>query len=599
MNLIVQNSRLVKRATALSSVLVVVFLGSYIVQLQQKFDDASDVLRDRLVVVEEVQDILADLNAQMGYGGFIHNFKNYVLRRDEVYKLRLLANYENALSHISALREKLPTQAERQALDQIEAVLVDYKQKLSQLSPVRTQADLSADDALVAVDDKPALKAFEVIYQSVKDRTHKILRDVRGKEEEVFSYIKLGYVLVFLVIGMSVFILILVDQVASKYREAKLASEAKSEFLSAMSHEIRTPLNGILGLVQLLNINKFTKEERYHLTLIQSSGQLLLSMLNNVLDLTKIEAGEAELEIMPVDVNDTLSMLADFYNNLGSEKGVLVNFHSSLDADVYLMCDPTKLRQIVSNLLSNALKFTQEGQIDVNVFERGRQAGEDADLCRVCIEVSDSGIGMMPDSLAHVFDKFKQADSSTTRTYGGSGLGLSIVKEMCTLMGGDVQVESAWGKGSVFRVHLQLKRAQLHDIETEEGSGTHPVLPLQGLKVLIAEDNIVNSAVAKGFVENMGMSASVARDGVEAIRLFETLKPDLVLMDVNMPNMDGLEATRQIRAEQEGKDVPILGLTADAFVHTKNKCLEAGMNGVVHKPFSFNLLKKHIYDSVC
>lgn len=598
MNLIVQNSRLIKRATIVLSALVVVLLGFYIVHLERKFEDISQALRDRLEVVEDIQTSLANLNADIGYGGFIHNFKNYVLRRDEVYRLNVLKNYENALSHISILREILSTQQELQALDQIEMVLATYKEKLAGLSPVRTLSRLSRDDAQVRVDDGPALKAFGDIYQSVTKRTQQVLYEVRSKEEDVSTYVKLGYLMVLLVIGMTVFILFLVDQVTSRYRDAELASEAKSEFLSAMSHEIRTPLNGILGLVQLLNINKFTKEERYHLTLIQSSGQLLLSMLNNVLDLTKIEAGEVELENVPVDVNYTLSMTTDFYNNLGSEKGVLVNYHSTLEDGSYWMCDPTKLRQVVSNLLSNAIKFTHEGQIDVNVFEVERMNASDPNLSRICIEVSDTGIGMTAASLAQVFDKFKQADSSTTRNYGGSGLGLSIVKEISTLMGGDVRADSQWGKGSVFRVTLPLKRAKLQDLEIEEISGVNGILPLEGLRVLIAEDNIVNSAVAKGFVENMGMKVTIAHDGVEALQLFEKIKPDLILMDVNMPNMDGLEATRQIRQEEAGKDVPILGLTADAFSHTKQKCLEAGMNGVVHKPFSFNLLKKHIYDNM-
>ncbi len=596
MNLIVQNSRLIKRMTLVLSALIVLLLGFYIVHLERKFDDVSQVLRERLEVVEDVQSSLAKLNADIGYGGFIHNFKNYVLRRDEVYRLNLLKNYENALTDLSILRKQLSAPIELQALDAIEAVLGSYKEKLTDLPRVRTLSRLSKDDAQVKVDDAPALEAFNILYQSVASHTARVLTEVRAKEDGISTYIKLGYLMVLLVIVMTLFTLILVDQVTSRYREAQRASEVKSEFLSAMSHEIRTPLNGILGLVQLLDINKFTKEERYHLTLIQSSGQLLLSMLNNVLDLTKIEAGEVELEVVPVDVNYTLSMTTDFYNNLGSEKGVLVNYHSTLEAGSYWMCDPTKLRQIVSNLLSNAIKFTHEGQVDVNVFELAKKGDDEEGLSRICIEVSDTGIGMTVEALAQVFEKFKQADSSTTRHYGGSGLGLSIVKEISTLMGGDIQADSRWGKGSVFRVMLPLKRAQLQDLEVEEISGTNGILPLEGLRVLIAEDNIVNSAVAKGFVENLGMKVTIAHDGVEALQLFDKVQPDLILMDVNMPNMDGLEATYNIRQKEDGKNVPILGLTADAFAHTKQRCLEAGMNGVVHKPFSFNLLKKYIYD---
>lgn len=597
-NLIVQNSRLVKRVTVLLSVIVVMLLGFYIVHLERKFEDISSLLQERLVLVEDTERRLGELRADIGYAGFIHNFKNYVLRREDVYRLRAIANYENALSHMSALRGILITQEDFQALDQIEAVLGRYKEKLEELPHTLVVGRIGQDDALVKVDDTPAVKAFDSLYQSVAEQTQQVLQEVRGKEADVSAYIRLGYLMVVLVIGMTFFILLLVNQVTSRYRDAEHASEAKSEFLSAMSHEIRTPLNGILGLVQLLDINKFTKEERYHLTLIQSSGQLLLSMLNNVLDLTKIEAGEVELEVMPVDVNYTLGMTTDFYNNLASEKGVLVNYHSSLEDGSYWMCDPTKLRQIASNLLSNAIKFTHKGQIDVNVFELGESEAEEDGLSRVCIEVSDSGIGMTAEALAQVFEKFKQADGSTTRQYGGSGLGLSIVKEICTLMGGEVQVNSQWGKGSVFRVMLPLERAQLQDLEVDEISGANGVLPLEGLRVLIAEDNIVNSAVAKGFVENMGMKVTIAHDGAEALKLFDKVKPDLVLMDVNMPNMDGLEATHNIRQKEEGKDVPILGLTADAFSHTKQKCLEAGMNGVVHKPFSFNLLKKQIYDNM-
>ncbi|WP_419798160.1 MAG: response regulator [Terasakiella sp.] len=366
-----------------------------------------------------------------------------------------------------------------------------------------------------------------------------------------------------------------------------------------MSHEIRTPLNGMLGLVQLLNRKQFTKEEKHHLDLIQSSGEMLLDILNDVLDMSKIEAHELRLEIISFDVEKLLLTTTDFYKNVASEKGLIVNYRSDLPEGLYLNGDPTKIRQVLSNILANSVKFTEVGSINVSAECEIISEAEKGDVCYLHIRLTDTGIGMDADGLSHLFEKFTQADSSISRKYGGTGLGMAIVKELCELMNGTIEVDSVYGEGTSFKINFPMMMSSDEEIQNlQEPREQEMIESFQSLEVLVAEDNMVNAVVARGFLENLGINVRVAHDGAEAVRMFDQQQPDLILMDVNMPIKDGIQATREIRQKENGQTLPILALTADAFTETREKCIEAGMNGTVPKPFSFDLLRNTIYDIV-
>ncbi|NVJ93313.1 MAG: response regulator, partial [Methylocystaceae bacterium] len=364
-----------------------------------------------------------------------------------------------------------------------------------------------------------------------------------------------------------------------------------------MSHEIRTPLNGVIGLVQLLNLKSFSKQERYHLELIRSSGELLLGILNDILDINKIEADKIEMENIPTDMTTLLMTTVDFYKNIASERGLVLEYDNKLQNCSYLTCDPTKMRQVLSNILSNAIKFTHDGSIKVTALGDLSTIEGDTPIYNLVVQIKDTGIGMDKDQLELLFEKYTQADSSISRKYGGTGLGMALSKHLTELMGGTLSAESTPGKGSVFTVHMPLPVSKRHEIGNKHGV-SEKRKEINDLHVLVAEDNMVNAVVAKGFLENLGMKVRIAHDGNEAVRMFEENQPDLILMDVNMPDKSGIEATHEVRAKPNGKTVPILALTADAFAETHQKCLDAGMNGVLSKPFSYEALRNKIYDTL-
>lgn len=374
-----------------------------------------------------------------------------------------------------------------------------------------------------------------------------------------------------------------------KARElAESASRAKSEFLANISHEVRTPLNGILGLTQLMAGSQQSPDQAEYLRLVDSSAKSLLGLLNDVLDFSRIESGKLVFEQIPFELQAWVEETVAPHLITARDKGLRLIVRIDDHLPPRVVGDPGRLRQVVSNLLSNAVKFTERGEIELAIQQV--QAG--GQTCRLRFEVADTGIGIPPEKHATIFEAFSQADSSTTRQYGGTGLGLAICDRLVRMMGGRIQVLSLPGKGSVFAFDALFGVGADESLPMAVGGATvQPVF--QGLHVLLAEDHAVNELLMRRVLAQLGCEVVVARNGREAVALWQAGGVDLVLMDVQMPEVSGLEAVRQIRErEQEGALVhtPVVALTAHAMAGDRERCLAAGMDGYVSKPVSLPAL---------
>jgi PAS domain S-box-containing protein len=357
---------------------------------------------------------------------------------------------------------------------------------------------------------------------------------------------------------------------------AEAASQAKSEFLATMSHEIRTPLNGVIGTAELLRTTKLSPEQRERVETIHESGQLLLTLLNDILDLSRIEAGRLEIERQPFDLHHALLSIAELWTPTARAKGLAFDCVFARDLPKMVEGDETRVRQIASNLVSNAVKFTTQGSVTLSAAREGET---------IVLSVRDTGCGIAADVLPRLFQKFSQGDASVTRRYGGTGLGLAICRHLAEMMGGSIAVESATGSGSTFTVRLALPTV----------STTIGVKPMaekiqaseRKLHVLVAEDNAINRKLIEHMLEALGHHCDFAEDGEEAVARAGERHYDAILMDVQMPVLDGISAAKRIRA-LPGKAALayIIAVTANAMSGDKEKYLAAGMDSYVSKPIS-------------
>ena len=381
------------------------------------------------------------------------------------------------------------------------------------------------------------------------------------------------------------------EGLADAIKQAEAASRAKSAFLATMSHEIRTPLNGMLGMTQALAADSsLSQVQRKRLSIIEESGKSLLAILNDILDLSKIEAGKLDLEVIEFDVGEVARGAYVAFTALAKDKRLALKLAVDPKAAGVYWGDPTRVRQILYNLLSNALKFTVEGSIEILV-ERPQEA--------LLLSVVDTGVGIETGQLERLFEKFEQADLSSTRHYGGTGLGLAICRELAQLMGGSVECASTPGKGSHFTVSLPLERvSDLVPVAPPELSPAEvPSSPVDEIRILAAEDNPTNQAVLKALLETVGLEPTIVENGALAVEAWERGNFDLILMDVQMPKMDGLDATRAIRAAEalNGRPrTPIVALTANAMSHQVDEYFEAGVDAYVPKPIDTRTLFKTI-----
>ncbi|WP_167404891.1 ATP-binding protein [Vibrio penaeicida] len=568
--------------------------------------------------------LLNNLRYQLGYNGAIHQFKNYVLRGKLKDKDAASEHFKEAKIVIAKYKSLNLTIAEKHALNAVDRVITEYQSKLFQM-PVEYHRglDITQIDAQLKVNDEPAIHALNNLEHTAKERESDQLRRVNALFSEMRWKVLTATITIFLasIVCLTWLYFTLTRRLKqfARYSEklrdgvynhdeelnetlswegdelneiatnlesiiellkcekerAEDSSKAKTEFLAVVSHEIRTPMNGVLGIAQLLQKTDLSDSQRNHLVNLHESGEHMMTLLNEILDYSKIEQGKFDLDCQPFAFTHLMGSVSSIYQSLAEEKGIDLYIDNKVDHERWVFGDKARVRQIMFNLLNNAIKFTEKGFIELLASEQ-----VEGDRISLTIQLKDTGIGMSPDTLTKLFNPFEQADSSTTRKFGGTGLGLSIVSRLTNQMGGEIKVASELDMGSCFTVMLPLTLAKPQLTVVKD---CRP-LNYNGLKALIVEDNRLNGMVLQSMLKQCGFITECIENGALAHKLAQEKIFNLILMDNHMPVMDGVEATYMIRQDSLNKNALILGCTADLFKETRDKMKQAGVDDLIAKP---------------
>ncbi|MFC3152640.1 response regulator [Litoribrevibacter euphylliae] len=563
---------------------VTIWLAVIFIRISGEIQQYSEQITDnRPWHLSQFQLELERLNSSLIQYIHLSNEEN---RNRAVFKLELLWNRADILVGGEAGQElKKYDQTSFRYLKNIQTYLNTHEAQLYEMSPEYAIALQEVNSAWSQEYKHRIREIFQRSYQNFHDVSKKVL--------ETYELTRV------LILGLGLVIFVLTWVLYREFKRsnhlritAENASQAKSQFLANMSHEIRTPLNGIIGSIQLMRASEDVSDCADLMKTLEQSSEALLAQINDVLDYSRMESERHVVEQVPFDAISLVRSVTSIYNAQAKNKLLTLRFNdetqphqvdSNQNHALLVLGDPNKLRQILLNLISNAIKFTHEGEVSVNL-----RLEED----RLIISVSDTGIGIAPNKREAIFKPFGQEDSSISRRFGGSGLGLAISKKLAEILDGELQVSSEVDQGSTFTLSIPYLPAQQEDVyqDTPEDQ-SNAAMKLSG-KVLLVEDNPVNQKIANAMLKKLGLEVSLAGNGDEAVDAVTMEHFDLILMDLQMPEKDGLQATQEIRAL--GHTMPIIALTANSTIESQQSCFEVGMVGFISKPFKMESLYQAI-----
>lgn len=561
--------------------------------------------------------LISRLQTYIGYNGLIHQFKNYVLRGDEQYFQTFQAYYKEALNILGKLEKaQYADQHYHMHLKAIRAVLEEYASKIPTVTQMhKDKATIAAIDRIVKIDDIPAIGALQylnnfiwefslpptlellkqksAILDSAEHYYGKILAKhiaglIDAKSSDIYTYSAIALILliavIFLVIMVNLDLSTAYEARLEAVRQARKANSMKDIFLSNMSHEIRTPINGIFGTLQILSKSPQTSSNQTLICKALLSARSLSTIINDILDFAKIEANMLSLESIQFEISEIAHLVISDLGNKAMDKGIKLDLNFAEGFKDGWVGDPTRIHQILLNLASNSVKFTKRGSVEItigNIVDEGVPC--------LYIKVADTGVGMSEEAIHRLFDRFEQADKSTTREFGGTGLGMAITKSLVDMMQGKIDVISTTNVGTTIEVILPLEQTNISRSIAEVNAKDEVEPPsLKGAKILLAEDNEINQVVFESMMGPTQADLRLVANGQDAIKMVSKSKPDIIFLDIQMPIMGGEEACERIKVLYP--DIPIIALTANVMQEDVKRYYEIGFDDFIPKPVDMNLL---------